>query len=169
MSLVLAAVTVYVVYALNRSAAGIEQTQQVEQTSQTLDAVADPLARLCATDPSVRARVGTACDTAAQAVSAPPKNGVDGRNGTDGMDGRDGINGKDGQSPPCLLTPAQCQGRDGIDGTDGVDGTNGVDGKDGRDGSPAAEMVVNRTDGTTLRCPRTGGEDTAPVYTCQAT
>lgn len=35
---------------------------------------------------------------------------------------RDGI---DGESPPCLSTPAQCQGADGTDGADGVDGEPG--------------------------------------------
>lgn len=43
----------------------------------------------------------------------------------------------------------------------------GKDGRDGRDGSPAAEMIVTRLDGSQLRCPRTGGPDTTPIYTCQ--
>jgi len=32
---------------------------------------------------------------------------------------------EDGQSPPCLSTPQQCQGKDGVNGKDGVDGEPG--------------------------------------------
>ncbi|WP_141279566.1 hypothetical protein [Pseudonocardia hydrocarbonoxydans] len=162
-------------YALNRSADRIEQQQTTVVAEQALVEVSDPLAALCESDPTIRARVGPACDTAAQVASAPPESPVDGLDGTDGRDGRDGLDGADGQSPACLLEPTMCRGadgadgRDGMDGRDGVDGVagrDGVDGAPGRDGSPAAELVVNEADGSQLRCPRTGGDDTAPEYTC---
>lgn len=57
------------------SVQGAQQTEQAQQqtaaTAQRLGEVADPLAQLCASDPSVRARVGAACDTAAQAAANP--------------------------------------------------------------------------------------------------
>lgn len=57
------------------------------QTQQTLDEVADPLAALCASDPSVRARVGEACATAREVVEAPPS-GTPGQPGQPGAEGR---------------------------------------------------------------------------------
>ena len=173
----------YVVFAFDRSAGRVEEQRQTVVTEQALGQVSDPLAALCAENPTIKARVGAACDTAAAVVSAPadsPADGLDGRDGVNGRDGTNGLNGKDGLTPPCLATPTMCVGADGKDGLDGKDGqngtdgadgangTNGTDGTDGRDGSPAAELIVNRADGTQLRCPRTGGEDTAPVYTCAA-
>lgn len=75
-------------------------------------------------------------------------------------------------------------GSDGADGR-GIDSTAIVDGRlivSYTDGTtedagpvpvadpppPPGEMVFNRSDGATETCPRTGGPDTAPVYTCQA-
>lgn len=53
-----------------------DQAQQATETAQQaqtdLDKVADPLAALCAADPTVRARVGDACNTAQQVVERPP-------------------------------------------------------------------------------------------------
>lgn len=164
----------YGAFAVSRSAERIETEQTAVVAEQALVEVSDPLAALCASDPAIRARVGPACDTAVQVASAPPGSPVDGLDGQDGRDGRDGVDGADGVSPPCLLEPTMCEGADGVDGVDGADGRDGTDGAAGRDGvdgvdgSPAEVLIVNRTDGTQLRCPRTGGEDTAPEYTCTA-
>lgn len=161
----------YVVFAIQRSAGRVDEQRQTVVTEQALTQVSDPLARLCAEDPGIRARVGVACDTASVVASSPadsPAAGLDGRNGIDGKAGRDGRDGIDGVSPPCLATVSQCVGADGKPGKDGTDGQPGKDGTNGRDGSPATELIVNRSDGTQLRCPRTGGDDTAPVYTCAA-
>lgn len=64
----------------DRTTAVVAQ-QQAQETQETLDQVADPLAALCASDPSVRARVGPACETATEAAAAPvaAKDGIDGR------------------------------------------------------------------------------------------
>lgn len=216
-----------------------EAQQTVQATQDTLDQVADPLAALCAADPSVRARVGDACDTAQQVVEAPMaiEPGAQGDAGRDGRGitatvidadghlivsytdgsridvgpvvGRTGSAGRgivasvlsdgrliltfsDGstQDVGAVVGPMGTAGVAGDDGdpgrgivsTDIVDGrlvvayTDGSTedagpvpaGPPGTDGSPAAELVINRSDGTTVRCPRTGGEDTAPVYTCSA-
>lgn len=162
----------YAIFAVSRSADRVEEQKQTVVTEQALADVADPLAKLCEEDPAIKARVGAACTTAAQAVSAPPERGADGLNGRNGIDGRAGVDGAAGVSPPCLVEPSRCQGKDGSNGTNGTNGTDGtagkdgVDGRDGANGSPATEMIVNRTDGSSLRCPRTGGGDSAPVYTC---
>jgi hypothetical protein len=132
------------VFALDRSAVRVEQ-------GATLAAVSDPLASLCASDASVRARVGAACDTAATASAAARTEGIPGRAGLDGQDGRtgqagrDGRDGRDGITPPCMSTPTQCQGAAGTNGADGAagaDGQAGRDGQNGRDGQPCESPRV---------------------------
>lgn len=170
-AVVLVLLGAYTVFAVGRSADRVQADEDAVVTEQALGEVSDPLAALCAEDPTIRARVGPACDTAALVASAPPESpadGLDGRDGADGLpgrDGRDGRDGVDGVTPACLSEPTMCRGGDGRDGRDGVAGQPG---RDGADGSPAEVLVVNRADGTQLRCPRTGGEDVAPEYTCTA-
>lgn len=108
----------FVVFALDRSAQRVSQDQ-------TLTAVADPLAALCAQDATVRARVGAACGVAVQVVAEKQAIPQPGPMGPSGLNGKDGENGKDGTTPPCLSTPAQCVGKDGTNGKDGQDGADG--------------------------------------------
>lgn len=112
----------FVIFALGRSAQRVEQDQ-------TLTAVADPLAALCAQDASVRARVGAACGVAVQVVAekqAIPQAGPMGPMGPAGK------NGENGTTPPCLSTPAQCVGVTGKEGPAGKDGADGADGTPGQ-------------------------------------
>lgn len=51
--------------------------------------------------------------------------------------------GKDGATPPCMATPAQCQGADGKNGTDGA---KGADGAQGRGVDPSRPAVFVRLD-----------------------
>lgn len=75
----------FVGFMLWRGAQTAETEQHSAQTQQKLEKVADPLAELCRTDESVRARVGDdACFTAAQVVSVP----VQGPEGPQGAPGR---------------------------------------------------------------------------------
>ncbi|MEU7817050.1 hypothetical protein [Pseudonocardia sp. NPDC049154] len=218
-------------FALNRSADRVEKEQTVQEQAQTIREVGDPLLRLCETDPSVRARVGSACDTAAQAVSAAAEPVRDGTDGKAGVDGRGIVGTEVRDDGHLVLTYSDGAVEDvglvvGTDGTAGASGTGivsaatvdghlvltftdgstvdvgqivGATGAAGRgvtstaavggrlivtysDGAvedagplptsppapPAAQLVINRTDGTTVTCDRTGGDDTAPVYTCTA-
>ena len=91
------AVTALAVLLLTYQATSQEQRlsleQQVAEIAADAKAVADPLADLCRTDPSVAARAGEACQKAAEVKSEPvprPVNGTDGRGiqGTDIVDGR---------------------------------------------------------------------------------
>lgn len=61
--------------------------------------------------------------------------------------------------------PRGDQGFPGTNGKDGVNGTDGKNGRDGHDGSPAHSMTLVTPDGTML-CPRSGGTDLDPVYSC---
>lgn len=75
-------------------------------------------------------------------LPAPPAAvGQTGATGTAGLNGRDGVNGI---TPPCLSTPAQCQGADGSTGTAGTDGTDGVDGQPGKDGADGKDGQPGR-------------------------
>lgn len=66
-----------------RSYRTLEAEQKTEETTRALTQVADPVARLCADDPTVRARLGDeVCFQAQRAAAAA------GRDGKDGMDGR---------------------------------------------------------------------------------
>lgn len=161
-ALVAIAAVIYVGYALYRSATVVRAEGAVASTTQTLGEVADPLLRLCEQDPTIRERVGRACDTASQAVSVVAERGADGRNGVDGVAGTpgldgaagtNGVDGVDGQSPPCLSEPAQCRGADGRNGVDGVDGAPGRDGRDGVNGTNGTNGAPGPTcpDGTTLQ------------------
>ncbi len=224
--------------AVMRSSEAVELTGQVQTANENVREVADPLAALCGSDPTIRQRVGDACDAAVEAAAAPSES-TPGSPGADGIDGRgivstviDGeghliVSYTDGsrRDVGAVVGAEGAQGRGiaastisstgqlvltfndgttqdvgvvvGQSGTDGADGEVGPAGRgvvataivDGRlrvsytdgttddagpvpmgergaDGSPAAELVINRSDGSTVRCPRTGGENTAPVYTC---
>lgn len=92
---------------------------------------------------------------------------VVGEKGVSGPAGADGKPGKDGR---------------GIAKTEIVDGRLIVTyddqtttdagpvpaGANGKDGSPAEAFTVNRSDGQIVECPRTGGTDDHPIYTCNA-
>lgn len=165
------AVGLYAAFALNRSAEKVQTEQVAAETTQTLGAVADPLLRLCREDPTIRDRVGRACDTASQAVTEvavrgarglPGTPGVAGTPGIAGQDGRDGVDGigtpgtpgtpgedgADGMSPPCLSEPGQCRGAPGKDGQDGQDG---VDGADSTVPGPAGPPGPTCPEGTALQ------------------
>lgn len=60
--------------------------------------------------------------------------GVQGVSGAKGDKGDPGANGTNGTSPPCLSTPAQCQGANGTDGQPGAAGQPGQDGATGAKG-----------------------------------
>ena len=82
---------VFVVVLQQRGAREVEGDQQQAATQRALDKVADPLARLCATDTSVRDRVGDeACSTAAEAVAVPGPTGPAGPGGPEGPVGAAG-------------------------------------------------------------------------------
>ncbi len=75
------------------SIVGQLRTVEAEQTTavqaEQLDTLADPLAALCASDATVRARLGDdVCFTAQQVVDAPPVVPAPALDGTAGMDGR---------------------------------------------------------------------------------
>lgn len=74
-------------------------------------------------------------------VQPPPPVAVGpaGPAGQTGATGPTGPTGAAGQSPPCLLTPQQCQGTDGKPGTDGTPGPAGPAGPAGKDGQPGAD------------------------------
>lgn len=172
-------------HAVSRSAETVEDKQ-------TIGAVADPLKQLCETDPTIRARVGQACDAAAEAVSAAPERGADGRRGaagvagppgiggvagTDGRNGIDGANGDDGQNGIDGETVVGPSGAPGVDGATppcffeaaqcrGADGRNGDPGAPGRDAELPTSYTKNYSDGTSETCTRSGGTDTAPVWDC---
>jgi hypothetical protein len=85
------------------------------------------------------------------ATQPPPMTGAQGPQGLQGLKGdkgdpgQPGKDGKDGQNPPCLSTPAQCQGANGIDGQpgtagqDGANGAPGTKGDKGDKGDPGAQ------------------------------
>ncbi|MER5671170.1 hypothetical protein [Pseudonocardia alni] len=105
---------------------------------------------------------GVAGDTGATgAAGTPGRDGRDGRDGKDGSagtPGTPGATGAPGASPPCLATPAMCQGQDGRNGTDGANG------------SPPVRWTSTLTDGSTQTCTRAEGFDAAaPAYTCTTT
>ncbi len=104
--------------------------------------------------------------------------GVPGVPGRDGTNGAAGLNGTNGASPPCLATATQCQGSAGTPGQQGAagaagpagpagaPGASGAAGPAGANGSPATSYTNNFSDGSTQTCTRSGGPDTAPVYSC---
>jgi len=112
------------------------------------------------------------------AVSAPQPivvQGAPGVPGRDGANGAAGLNGTNGASPPCLATATQCQGAAGTPGQQGAagpagpagaPGASGATGPAGANGSPATSYTNNFSDGSTQTCTRSGGPDTAPVYSC---
>lgn len=128
-------------------AGGVDQAGVIDAVTLNIIALleTDPRFRGPAGEIGKRGPAGEPCLPTNPLCVGPP--GLDGSNGTDGTSGTDGADGKDG--------------KDGIDGVDGTDGTNG------RDGSPASTLVINRSDGTTVNCPRTGGSDLEPVYSCR--
>lgn len=173
------------------------EKQTTVATAETLSAVADPLAALCAQDPTIRERVGAACDTAAQAVVAAPvvaaaaRDGRNGAAGTAGLDGAAGIDGRDGRgitstaivAGRLVLTYSDGTTQDvgavvGADGKAGVDGKPGADGQPGQPGADGAAGAAGApgglpasyttffTDGTSQTCTRSGGDDSAPRYSC---
>lgn len=86
--------------------------------------------------------------------------------GQPGAAGANGVNGRDGQSPPCLLTPAQCQGAAGQPGTAGTNGANGTNGTDGVDGkTPPCYAEPAQCRGTN-GAPGQPGERGAPGPAC---
>lgn len=227
-----------------------QATQQAADSAQSqLDKVASPVAAQCASDPSVRARLGDEVCAAAQQAAAPlpgPQGptGAPGPTGSAGAEGRgvvatviradghlivtytdgakvdvgtvvgqNGANGKgiassavtDGRlvltfSDGTTQDVGEIVGEKGSVGTSGApgpagrgiastiiendrlivtydDGTStdagpvpagppGADGADGRDGSPAATMTITLSNGSVVVCPRTGGDDASPAYTC---
>lgn len=173
--------------ALWRSAGDVRTERTAEAATQVLTEVADPLQRLCEQDPSVRARVGRACDTAAVAVSAvaesgaaglpqltgaPGTPGVPGVPGVPGAVGPSGAPGASGQAGPSGAPGAS--GQAGAEGPSGAPGATGAAGPSGAPGAPGrdAQLPVSYTevyaDGTQKRCTRNGGPDTDPTYDCQA-
>lgn len=89
----LAVVAAVIAVVVGASVWGSVRTVDAERESavrgQQLDTIADPLAALCAADPTVRARLGDeVCFTAQQVVDTPPQQPVP------GPDGRPGINGR---------------------------------------------------------------------------
>lgn len=68
------------------------------------------------------------------AVGPQGAQGIPGQKGDKGDPGQPGKDGTNGQSPPCLSTPAQCQGADGTDGQPGAAGQPGKDGAPGAKG-----------------------------------
>jgi hypothetical protein len=74
-----------------------------------------------------------------------------------GPSGADGKPGVDGQTPPCMSTPAKCQGVDGKPGTNGANGTNGKPGATGPPGPTCPsgyelrDAVITAPDGSTYR------------------
>lgn len=110
------------------------------------------------------------------AVSAPQPIVIQGAPGVPGVAGRDGVNGV---SPPCLATATKCQGSAGTPGQQGAagapgpagpagaPGASGAAGPAGANGSPATSYTNNFSDGSTQTCTRSGGPDTAPVYSCE--
>jgi hypothetical protein len=212
----------------------VQTEQTAVSTQQALVEVADPLAQLCADDPSVRARVGAACEKAAQASTAAAEKPHDGLDGKPGVAGRGitatmldseghliltftdgstqdvgqvvGAAGKDGAvgaagtgivsaatvnghliltfSDGTTVDVGQVVGQAGQTGR-GVKSTAAVNGRlivtysdgttedagalpMGPPAPPAGQLVINREDGTTVTCDRSGGADSAPVYTCQS-
>ena len=84
--------------------------------------------------------------------------GPAGTPGAVGPSGAPGAAGTDGAQGPA--GPAGPAGADGKDGTDGHDGT---------DGSPPAGWTWTDPLGVTYSCTRSGGTDTAPLYSCAPT
>jgi hypothetical protein len=219
----------YAVYAVSRSADTVEQDKQAVVTEKALTEVSDPLAKLCADDPVIRARVGPACTTAAKVASSPePAKALRGEPGADGRGitatlldqngrlvltysdgttqdvgqvvGKAGEQGAQGQAGVGIVSSTVSGGHLVLTFTDGqvvdvgrivgdpgrgvastaiVDGHLIVSYDDGTtqdagelpvaepvQGTPPAELVVVRSDGVTVHCPRSGGTDTAPVYRC---
>lgn len=156
----------YIAWAVTRSADRVETRNVAEQTTQQLGAVADPLLRLCETDPTIRERVGKACDDAAAGVVTVIERGQDGAagaTGAAGIAGRDGVDGAAGgvgpSGAPGAPGAAGTPGAAGVDGQPGAAGRDGVDGRDGRDGVDGATGLPGPPgaagpacpDGTTLR------------------
>lgn len=109
-----------------------DQGAAVAAQHQAAQALSDQVLKLGATPTTVAPPV-----TGAQ--GAQGAQGIQGQQGTPGKDGKDGTNGTNGQNPPCLSTPAQCQGAagaNGQNGTNGQPGTNGTDGAPGPQGIP---------------------------------
>lgn len=82
--------------------------------------------------------------------------------GPPGNNGSDGSNGVDGQSPPCLSTPAQCQGADGRPGANGADGAPGprpVSARFDGDGISSCDYVTVYSDQSEVRA-------SAPLREC---
>lgn len=80
-----------------------------------------------------------------------------------------GAKGAEGPAGRGITSTQITEGRLIVTFTDGTTEDAGAvpAGPAGANGSPAAQITINRTNGTTVVCPRTGGEDTAPVYTCE--
>lgn len=197
--LVVAAVSVLaVLFFLNRAESSAQRAalrNQVEAISKDAQDVADPLARLCRTDPSVAARVGGACEIAIEVDSKRGPQGPQGPAGDRGQRGVPGPRGKQGPTgPPGPPGPPGEGGTQGEPGTDGEDGERGPQGPTGPTGPqgpqgergpagppgpqgeqgprgepPARWSWTDPDDGTTYTCTRNGSSaDRAPTYTCRA-
>lgn len=67
----------------------VDAEQETAEQAERLETIADPLAALCAADPTVRARLGDeVCFTAQDVVDNPPTEAIRGPSGAPGMDGR---------------------------------------------------------------------------------
>lgn len=73
-----------------------------------------------------------------------------------------------GEAAEVAATPIRDgkDGKDGLPGHDGLDGANGHNGKDARDGSPMKAQILKHADGTNEYCPRGGGTDMVPIFSC---
>ncbi|MGL5909383.1 MAG: hypothetical protein ACRCZP_05230, partial [Phycicoccus sp.] len=86
----------YSAYSVYDSGQRLTEQRDTAVAENAVVAVSDPLAQLCATDPTIRARVGAACDTAAAVAASPADDPVavlEGRPGEAGRPGADGLPG----------------------------------------------------------------------------
>lgn len=95
--------------------------------------------------------------------------GTPGRAGETGAAGPTGAAGQDGisvQGPPGGQGEPGPPGPTGASGDRGPAGAPGDPGAPGRDGSPAEAQTFTTPSGVVYACTRSGGDDTAPTYTC---
>lgn len=163
----------YAAYSVARSAERIEAATTAQVTERALTDVSDPLAALCASDPTVRARLGPACLTASQVAAAPPGRptaGLPGRAGERGAQGQTGDRGQDGRG--IVSTEVTEQGRFVITYSDGT--VTDLGPIFGPDGVGIAELsildqrlVVALSDGRVIDLGRIVGERGLPGQTGQ--
>lgn len=153
---------------------GTRSQQQAETASRRAQTATTAVERLC---DQVRALGGQCAVTPAEVRQARP--GDIGPIGPQGPPGPPGPMGLTGPAPPCLYTPARCQGAPGDAGTPGVAGPAGVEGQPGTTGPAGAQGTPGApgappagwtwTDplGATYSCTRDAASpEDAPTYTC---